>query len=163
MYQAVQVHGRYGYFKGYPVEQFIRDTKIASIWELTTGIHSLIFVAQTIPQQDGQNFSKRLVRMGLTLEINGTVDGVRDLAGNVQEKVKLLGEMGMFFGQCAQKVNLMVPISIATPFLHLVGNVCMRRNTHSMRERYWGRAILSRPFFPRLFWVHWFQINEYRT
>ena len=122
---AVQVHGRYGYFRGYPVEQFIRDIKITSIWELTTGIHSLIFVAQTMPQQDGQNFAKLLGRMGQTFETYGTVDGIQDLAGDVQEKVQLMGEMGMFFGECAQKGNLIVPVSNATPFLHLMGNVCM--------------------------------------
>ncbi len=122
---AVQVHGRYGYFKGNPVEQFIRDIKPTSIWELTTGIHSLIFVAQTMPQREGQNFAKLLGRMGQTLGTYGRVDGIGDLAEEVQERVQLLGEIGMFFGECAQKGNLIVPVSNATPFLHLMGTVCM--------------------------------------
>ncbi len=53
---AVQVHGRYGYFKGSLVEQFLRDVKIQSIWELTTGMHSLIVVAQVMPQNQGRDF-----------------------------------------------------------------------------------------------------------
>lgn len=122
---AIQVHGRYGYFKGSPVEQFIRDIKVTSIWELTTGIHSLIFVAQTMPQQEGKNFAKLLGRMGQTLEMYGSVDGIRDLAVDVQQKVQLLGEVGTFFGKCAQEGNPMVPVSNATPFLHLMGHVCM--------------------------------------
>jgi alkylation response protein AidB-like acyl-CoA dehydrogenase len=122
---AIQVHGRYGYFKGSPVEQFIRDIKINSIWELTTGIHSLIFVAQTMPQREGQHFAKLLGRMGQTIETYGNVEGIQDLAEDVQEKVQLLGEVGMFFGECAQKGSLIVPVSNATPFMHLMGHVCM--------------------------------------
>jgi hypothetical protein len=122
---AIQVHGRYGYFKGSPVEQFIRDIKINSIWELTTGIHSLIFVAQTMPQKEGQHFARLLGRMGRTIETYGNVEGIQDLAEDVQEKVQLLGEVGMFFGECAQKGSLLVPVSNATPFMHLMGHVCM--------------------------------------
>ena len=77
---AVQVHGRYGYFKGSPVEQFIRDIKINSIWELTTGIHSLIFVAQTMPRREGKNFAGLLERMEQTIETYGSIDVIRDLA-----------------------------------------------------------------------------------
>lgn len=122
---AIQVHGRYGYFKGNPVEQFLRDIKPTSIWELTTGIHALIFVAQTMPQQNGQSLAKLLGRMGQTLEIYDSGDGLRDLADDVREKVQLLGEIGTFFGKCAQEGNLMIPVSNATPFLHLMGHVCM--------------------------------------
>jgi len=122
---AIQVHGRYGYFKGSPVEQFIRDIKINSIWELTTGIHSLIFVAQTMPQRDGQNFARLLERMGHTIETYGNVEGIGDLAQDVHGKIQLLGQIGMFFGRCAQKGNLLVPVSNATPFMHLMGHVCM--------------------------------------
>ena len=122
---AVQVHGRYGYFKGSPVEQFIRDIKINSIWELTTGIHSLIFVAQTMPRREGKNFAGLLERMEQTIETYGSIDVIRDLARDVQGKVQLLGRIGMFFGECTQKGNLLVPVSNATPFMHLMGHVCM--------------------------------------
>jgi alkylation response protein AidB-like acyl-CoA dehydrogenase len=122
---AIQVHGRYGYFKGSPVEQFIRDIKINSIWELTTGIHSLIFVAQTMPHQDGQNFARLLGRMGQTIGTYGKVEGIGDLAEDVHAKVQLLGQMGQFFGECAQSGKLLVPVSNATPFMHLMGHVCM--------------------------------------
>ena len=49
----------------------------------------------------------------------------RALAEDVQERVQLLGEIGRFFGECAQNGNLIVPVSNATPFLHLMGTVCM--------------------------------------
>jgi len=32
---AIQVHGGYGYIREYPVEQFMRDCKITSIYEGT--------------------------------------------------------------------------------------------------------------------------------
>ena len=41
---AIQVYGGYGYCKEYPVEQFLRDCKIASIYEGTNGIQALDLV-----------------------------------------------------------------------------------------------------------------------
>jgi hypothetical protein len=38
---AIQVYGGYGYMKDYPVEQFLRDEKVHSIFEGTNGIQSL--------------------------------------------------------------------------------------------------------------------------
>lgn len=38
---AVQVYGGYGYMKDFPVEQFLRDEKVHSIFEGTNGIQSL--------------------------------------------------------------------------------------------------------------------------
>jgi hypothetical protein len=33
--------------------------------------------------------------------------------------------MGMFFSSCAKEGKLLVPISNATPFVHLMGNICL--------------------------------------
>jgi hypothetical protein len=38
---AIQVYGGYGYSRDYPVEQFMRDCKIASLYEGTNGIQAL--------------------------------------------------------------------------------------------------------------------------
>ena len=39
--QAVQVYGGYGYTQEYPVEQLLRDIRIASIYEGTNGIQAM--------------------------------------------------------------------------------------------------------------------------
>ncbi len=39
--EAMQVHGSYGYMKGYAVEQYARDAKIGSIYEGTNGMQAM--------------------------------------------------------------------------------------------------------------------------
>ncbi|MBD66693.1 MAG: acyl-CoA dehydrogenase [Halobacteriovoraceae bacterium] len=52
--EAVQMHGGYGYCTEYGIEQFIRDTKIASIYEGTNGIQAMDFVLRKILRDKGQ-------------------------------------------------------------------------------------------------------------
>jgi len=39
---AIQVHGAYGYSNEYPVERYLRDAKVATIYEGTSQIQKLI-------------------------------------------------------------------------------------------------------------------------
>ncbi len=48
---SLQVFGGYGYTKDYPAEQYLRDAKIASIYEGTNGIQALDFVARKLPSR----------------------------------------------------------------------------------------------------------------
>lgn len=50
---AVQAHGGYGYCTEYGIEQFIRDTKIATIYEGTNGIQAIDFVMRKILKDKG--------------------------------------------------------------------------------------------------------------
>lgn len=51
---AVQVHGGYGYCHEYGIEQFVRDTKIATIYEGTNGIQAIDFVMRKILKDEGK-------------------------------------------------------------------------------------------------------------
>lgn len=51
---AVQIHGGYGYCAEYGMEQFVRDTKIASIYEGTNGIQAIDFVMRKILKDGGK-------------------------------------------------------------------------------------------------------------
>jgi alkylation response protein AidB-like acyl-CoA dehydrogenase len=55
---AVQVHGGYGYCQEYGMEQFIRDGKIATIYEGTNGIQAMDFVLRKIFRDEGKEFGK---------------------------------------------------------------------------------------------------------
>ena len=52
---ALQCHGGYGYLKDYPAEQYMRDAKIASIYEGTNGIQALDLVGRKISVRGGAN------------------------------------------------------------------------------------------------------------
>lgn len=52
--EAVQCHGGYGFCTEYGIEQFVRDTKIASLYEGTNGIQAIDFVTRKILKDGGK-------------------------------------------------------------------------------------------------------------
>jgi butyryl-CoA dehydrogenase len=46
--EAVQIHGGYGYIKEYPVERYLRDSKITTIYEGTNEVMHLVISGQII-------------------------------------------------------------------------------------------------------------------
>ncbi len=70
--QSLQVFGGSGFIQDYPVEQYIRDVKIDSLYEGTTGIQSLDLLFRKIARDRGQTLGR------LTEEIMGLVKGGSD-------------------------------------------------------------------------------------
>jgi len=122
---GVQVHGRYGFFSDYPIQQMLRDVKVASIWEISTGVHALLYVAQVMGRNGGKDFGALLQEMGRITGEYARTDGVRDLAADVGQKIELLGEMGTYFAACAQQGKMLIPVANATPFAQFMGEICM--------------------------------------
>jgi alkylation response protein AidB-like acyl-CoA dehydrogenase len=52
--EALQTHGGYGYCTEYGIEQFVRDTKIATIYEGTNAIQAIDFVMRKILKDGGK-------------------------------------------------------------------------------------------------------------
>lgn len=122
---AIQVHGRYGFFSDYPVQQFVRDIAPLAWWELGAGVHTLIFIAQTMGKREGRDFGNLLMEMARTIEKYGNLDGLGDLAADVRGRVELLGGMAHYFADCAKAGKVLVPISNGMPFIHLIGDICV--------------------------------------
>jgi alkylation response protein AidB-like acyl-CoA dehydrogenase len=83
--EALQAHGGYGYCSEYGVEQFVRDTKIATIYEGTNGIQAIDFVMRKILKEGGKSI------MSLTQDIMTSMNNLdesqfkkeKDLMGKV--------------------------------------------------------------------------------
>ncbi|WP_408098846.1 acyl-CoA dehydrogenase [Peredibacter sp. HCB2-198] len=69
---ALQAHGGYGYCTEYGVEQYVRDTQIAMIYEGTNGIQAIDFVMRKILKDGGKTLT------ALTSEIVAAVQGLDD-------------------------------------------------------------------------------------
>ena len=54
--QAIQLLGGYGYCSSYPVEQYARDSKIASIYEGANGIQAIDLLGRKLPMNEGKIF-----------------------------------------------------------------------------------------------------------
>ncbi len=118
---AVQVYGGYGYCSEYPVEQFMRDEKIASLYEGANGIQALDLVGRKLGMKKGAYFMNLLGEMNATIEKCRTHDGLKDLAEGVQGAANALAEIGMFFASCGKEGKFLVPVAHAYPFLMMMG------------------------------------------
>ncbi|RLA99305.1 MAG: acyl-CoA dehydrogenase, partial [Deltaproteobacteria bacterium] len=120
---AIQVYGGYGYCSEYPLEQFLRDEKIASIYEGTNGIQALDLVGRKLGLNKGAYF------MGLIGEMNSVVarhkdnPELKDLAGDVEAAVNTLADVSLFFANSAKAGKFLIPLSNAYPFLMMMGKV----------------------------------------
>jgi alkylation response protein AidB-like acyl-CoA dehydrogenase len=65
---VVQMHGGYGYCTEYGMEQFIRDIKIAAIYEGTNGIQAIDFVMRKILKDNGKTFASFGKKIGAALQ-----------------------------------------------------------------------------------------------
>lgn len=84
---ALQAHGGYGYCSEYGVEQFVRDTQIAMIYEGTNGIQAIDLVMRKILKDGGKTLS------GLSQEIVKSVNALDERKFKTEKELfqKVLG------------------------------------------------------------------------
>lgn len=122
---AIDIYGGYGYCSEYPVEQYLRDCRIAPIYEGTNGIQALDLVGRKLAQRKGMN------AMNLFGDINATVAEAKkypDLAKNaafLEEANNALVELTMHFAGLAKSAGFLLPILNATPYMQLFGDVVL--------------------------------------
>ena len=122
---AIQVYGGYGYVCDYPVEQFLRDCKIASIYEGTNGIQAMDLVGRKLAQKRGQLIKNALGAMeGILSRVRRNFH-LRDLLrvyGDAQESVI---QVTRFFALKGMTDEYKIPLLYAKPYLDLCGDVGM--------------------------------------
>jgi alkylation response protein AidB-like acyl-CoA dehydrogenase len=87
--QSLQVFGGSGFLKDYPLEQYIRDVKIDTLYEGTTGIQALDLFFRKIARDQGQTLS-RLTEDVLNLVKGGSeaFAAEREMLGRALEDVE---------------------------------------------------------------------------
>jgi alkylation response protein AidB-like acyl-CoA dehydrogenase len=95
---ALQAHGGYGYCTEYGVEQFVRDTQIAMIYEGTNGIQSIDFVMRKILKDGGKTLN------GLTQEIVAAVQGLDE--GKFKKEKELMQKVLMSAQTTMQQISI---------------------------------------------------------
>lgn len=120
---AMQVYGGYGYCSEYPIEQFMRDEKIASIYEGTNGIQSLDLVGRKLGMKKGAYFMHMLGEMNATVSKAKGNPAVKDLADDVNAGINALTDMSLYFASCAKAGKFLIPVGNAYPFLMMMGKI----------------------------------------
>lgn len=81
--QAIQVLGGYGYTEDFPLEQLLRDARIFSLYEGTTGIQALAVLGRQIPRNGG-----RVVDLWLS-KVRPDIEAAKAVASLQKEALQL--------------------------------------------------------------------------
>jgi alkylation response protein AidB-like acyl-CoA dehydrogenase len=120
---AIQVLGGYGYCQEHPVEQFLRDCKIASIYEGTNGIQALDLVGRKLVIKRGQLFKRLIGETEDFLKWARKNFELRELVATVEAAREQLIQVTKYFGLKGMTADYVVPLLYATPYLDLFGDV----------------------------------------
>jgi alkylation response protein AidB-like acyl-CoA dehydrogenase len=95
--QSLQTYGGSGYLQDYPIEQYIRDSKIDTLYEGTTAIQGMDFFFRKIVRDKGQALTKLMTdiqEFAKGDEGNGTLQAERELLAKALEDVQgIVGTM----------------------------------------------------------------------
>lgn len=122
---ALQCYGGYGYLKDYPAEQYLRDCKIASIYEGTNGIQALDLVARKLPMEGGLHAKTLIARVSSFIERH---HGDRVFGKEVQALAQAnaaWAEVNGFFLSAVKGRKLLVPLTNASGYLSLCGDLML--------------------------------------
>jgi alkylation response protein AidB-like acyl-CoA dehydrogenase len=123
--QAMQVYGGYGYTKEYPVEQYTRDAKIASIYEGTNGIQAMDLLGRKMTMNQGKAFMDFLGELKKIVTMAKEMGETQAMADEVKKAANRLGEVAMHLGTVAMAGEVKKAFAHATPFLEVMGDVIM--------------------------------------
>ena len=123
--QAVQVYGGHGYIKEYPVEQLLRDSKIASLYEGTNGIQAMDLLGRKLGMKKGAVFNDLLQEIQKTVAQAANIVELNELTVKTKEAADCLQETAMQIGKTATSPDFKVAYAFAGPFLEVMGDVIM--------------------------------------
>ena len=120
---AMDVYGGYGFCSEYPIEQYYRDVKIATIYEGTNGIQALTLVGRSLGQRKGLNIMNLFGEIQKNIAKMKAREELAPYTAILEEAANACMELTMFFAQTAKAGEFLVPVLNAGPFLELFGDV----------------------------------------
>ena len=120
-----QIFGGHGYIEEWGMSQFVRDSRIAMIYEGTNGIQAIDLVGRKLNSDGGKNiiYLNELVQNFLT-EHSELEELNNDFLVPLKESKKNVEEVLNFFMSNGLK-NPNSALAGASDFLHLLGNFCI--------------------------------------
>jgi alkylation response protein AidB-like acyl-CoA dehydrogenase len=123
--KAIDVYGGYGYCSEYPVEQYMRDCKITTIYEGTNAVQALDLVGRKLAQKRGE------FMMSLYSEVYSVITrskGFEDLTvpcNYLEEALKAFSDLTTHFYRLGRGASFLIPVLNASPYLELFGDVAV--------------------------------------
>ena len=123
--QAQQVYGGHGYIEEWGMSQFVRDARIAMIYEGANGVQALDLVGRKLAAQGGKPAMAffEMVKTFCKAE-EGNEELKKDFLDPLKAASKDLQAAAMYFMQAGMK-NPNAALAGSTDFMHLFGHVCL--------------------------------------
>ena len=121
---AMQILGGAGYTDDFPVEQYLRDTRVNSIYEGTTAIHGMDLLGRKMVQKGGiavQLFGKE---MQSTIQKALEYNELKPIAGQLAERINAFSQVTQSLQIRAQKEGPRSYLSDASLFLEYFSFEC---------------------------------------
>ncbi len=123
--QAQQVYGGHGYIEEWGMSQFVRDARIAMIYEGANGVQALDLVGRKLAQDGGKPVMAFFESLKTFIKENeGDAELKKDFLDPLKQASKDLQAAGMFFMQEGMK-NPNAALAGSSDFMHLFGHVCL--------------------------------------
>ncbi|MBV1777083.1 acyl-CoA dehydrogenase C-terminal domain-containing protein [Burkholderiaceae bacterium DAT-1] len=130
---GVQVYGGHGFIREWGMEQFVRDARIALLYEGTNGIQALDLMGRKVLLDQGAKLRKFTKLVHKFCEANRDVDGMSEFVTPLAALLKQVGDVTMKIGMAAMK-NKDEAGAAASDYLRLIG--------HLVFGWFWARMAL---------------------
>jgi hypothetical protein len=119
---ALQCFGGHGYIREYGMEQFVRDARIAQIYEGTNGVQAMDLLGRKVPDDNGRLVRRFVAVAERDLTTAGQHAAVQPLAESVRGALQaLVGVTGTVMGRAAKNPDEIG--AAAVDYLRLFGLV----------------------------------------
>ncbi len=122
--QAQQVWGGHGYIEDNGLSQFVRDARIAQIYEGANGVQALDLVGRKLAQDGGRHVMAFFEMVKAEVKAHDGNTAMAGFAEPLKVASKQLQTAAMFFMSNALK-DPNAALAGSTDFLHLMGHVCL--------------------------------------
>jgi Acetyl-CoA dehydrogenase C-terminal like/Acyl-CoA dehydrogenase, C-terminal domain len=122
--QAQQVYGGHGYIEEWGMSQFVRDARIAQIYEGANGVQALDLVGRKLATDGGKHVMAFFEMVKSECKAHDGDDRMTGFVEPLKAASKALQQAGMFFMQNGMK-NPNAALAGSYDFMHMMGHVCL--------------------------------------
>lgn len=120
---GLQVLGGYGYCMDFPLQQYLRDIRIMSIYEGTTGIQSLDLLGRKVTHNNGRALQFLTQKIMQTIESAGNYNSLKPYADQLQKRLGEVQKALEYLIPYAMKGDFENFLADATIFMEMTSNV----------------------------------------